>query len=176
MFRRNSVIVLLAVLALGLGVFVPLAAQETDTQAAHTAAVERLTEEFLNAAQLDVLDEIYAADAIHHSPLGDLDVATRKLTRAGLGMAMPDFKVEIVALTANEEWVSVLYSFTGTFTGELPTPDGALVPGNDAEVQLFISNFLRFDEAGLVAESWETYDNLSLLTQMGMMPTPGSGS
>jgi predicted ester cyclase len=174
MIRRLSVLVtLLIVLVLAMGVFSPLAAQDSDRQSEHIAAVEQLTEEFLNGGNPDVLDAIYAADAIHHSPLGDLNVEARKMTRAALGMAIPDFHVEVVSLTANDEWVAVLYTFTGTFTGELPTPDGAMVPGNDAEIQLSIGSFFRFNEDGLIAESWETFDNLSLLTQMGMMPVPG---
>ena len=176
MIRRISVLmIVLTALIPGIAL-TPTAAQEEDMQAVNTAAVERLTEEFLNGGNLDVLGEIYAADAIHHSPAGDLNLEARQMTRAALGMALPDFHVEIVSLTGNEEWVSVLYAFTGTFTGELPTPDGAMVPGNDAKIQLFIGDFFRFNEDGLVAESWETYDNLNLLTQMGMMPAPGSES
>lgn len=174
MMRRTSIFTLLLIVStLTITVFNPLAAQDADTQAVNTAAVERLTAEFLNESNLDVLDEIYATDAIHHSPLGDLNVEARKMTRAALGMAIPDFHIEVVSLTANEGWVAVLYTFSGTFTGELPTPDGAMVPGNDAEIQLSIGSFFRFNEDGSIAESWETYDNLSLLTQMGMMPAPG---
>lgn len=169
MMSRTSIFTpLLIALILAIGVFNPLAAQTMNA-----AVVERMTDEFLNDASLDVLDEIYAADAIHHSPVGDLNVEARKMTRAALGMAIPDFHVELVSLTANDEWVAVLYTFTGTFTGELPTPDGTTVPGNDAEIQLSIGSFFRFNEDGLIAESWETYDNLSLLTQMGVLPAPG---
>lgn len=174
MLRRNSVFTLLLIgLVLAIAVFNPLAAQDDDTRTANTAAVEQLTEEFLNDGNPDVLEAIYATDAIHHSPLGDLTVDARKMTRAALGMAIPNFHVEVVSLTATEEWIAVLYTFTGTFTGELPTPDGAMIPGNDAEIQLSIGSFFRFNEDGLIAESWETFDNLSLLTQMGMMPAPG---
>lgn len=174
MMRRTSIFTLLLIaLILAIGVFNPLAAQNDAAQTMNAAAVERLTAEFLNDANLDVLDEIYAPDAIHHSPMGDLNIEARKMTRAALGMAIPDFHVDVVSLTANDEWVAVLYTFTGTFTGELPTPDGTTVPGNDAEIQLSIGSFFRFNEDGLIAESWEIYDNLSLLTQMSMMPVPG---
>jgi hypothetical protein len=173
--RRNLIFTnLLVVLILGMGVLKPLAAQDNAMQSATHGAVERLTEEFLNDGNLDVLDELYAADAIHHSPLGDLNVEGRKMTRAALGMALPDFHVEIESLTANDEWAAVLYTFTGTFTGELLTPDGPAVPGNDAEVVLLIGGFFRFNEAGQIIESWETFDNLNLLMQMGMMPALGS--
>jgi predicted ester cyclase len=170
----SKLVMLLGAVSLSVVVLSPVAAQTEDRQVANTRLVQRLTDEFLNAGTLDVLDQIYAADAIHHSPLGDLNVEARKMTRAALGQAMPDFHVEIQSLTANGEWVSVLYTFTGTFTGQLPTPDGKMVPGNDAKIQLSIGDFFRLNDAGQVAESWETYDNLNLLTQMGMMPAPGS--
>jgi predicted ester cyclase len=174
MTRRISIIaILLVTSALIIGA---LKAQNEDAQMANTATIERLTDEFLNNGDLDVLDTLYTADAIHHSPLGDLNIEARKMTRTGLGMAMPDFHVEIESLTANDEWVAVLYTFTGTFSGELPTPDGAKVPGNGAEVQLSIGDFFRLNDKGQIIESWETYDNLNLLTQMGMMPAPASES
>jgi predicted ester cyclase len=169
-----SLVTLLIALVLGTSVLKPAAAQ--DTEADNTATIQHFTEAFLNGGDLAALDEIYAADTIHHNPLGDFDVQAVKLTRAGLGMAMPDFHVEILSLTSNEEWVAVLYRFTGTFTGELPTPDSAMIPGNDAEVQLIISDFFRFDEEGRIAESWETFDNLSLMTQLGLLPASGSES
>ena len=54
------------------------------------------------------------------------------------------------------------------------TPDGKTVPGNDAKIKLSIGDFFRLDKDGHIAESWETYDNLNLLTQMGVMPKSGS--
>jgi predicted ester cyclase len=173
--RRISIFTLVyALLLLIVGALYPLAAQDEDRQTMNTATVERLTDEFLNNGELEVLDALYTADTIHHSPLGDLDVESRKMTRAALGMALPDFHVTIESLTANDEWVAVLYTFTGTFAGDLPMPDGTLVPGNDAEVQLSIGDFFRLNEDSQIIESWETYDNLNLLTQMGVMPAPGS--
>lgn len=170
----SKITILLGAIGLGAVVLSPVAAQQEDQRATNTAAIQQLTEEFLNSGKLDALDELYSADAIHHSPLGDLSVEARKMTRAALGQAMPDFHVTIESLTANGTWVSVLYTFTGTFTGELPTPDGKAVPGNQAKIQLAIGDFFRLNNAGQIGESWETYDNLNLLTQMGVMPAPAS--
>ena len=173
--RRIAIFtVLLGVLVLALSVLNPLAAQDASTQQDKVMVIQQLTDDFLNGGKLDVLDKLYTADAIHHSPLGDLNVEARKMTRAALGKAMPDFHVTIESLTTNDNWVAVLYTFTGTFTGELTTPDGKAVPGNDAKIKLSIGDFFRLDKDGHIAESWETYDNLNLLTQMGMIPKSGS--
>lgn len=163
-------ILLLGLLSIGN----PLAAQDVSVQDHNKAVIQQLTDDFLNAGKLDVIEKLYAPDAIHHSPLGDLNVEARKMTRGALGKAMPDFHVTINSLTTNDDWIAVLYTFTGTFTGELPTPDGKSVPGNNAKIKLSIGDFFRFNKDGRIAESWETYDNLNLLTQMGMMPKAGS--
>ena len=174
MRRIATIILLLGTLVLALSALNTLAAQEPTVQVTNATVIQQLTDDFLNSGKLDVLDKLYSSDAIHHSPLGDLNVEARKLTRAALGQAMPDFHVTIDSLTTNDDWVAVLYTFTGTFTGELPTPDGKTVPGNDAKIKLSIGDFFRLDKEGHIAESWETYDNLNLLTQMGMMPKSGS--
>src|SRR5689334_23179041 len=128
MRHLTTITMLFGAVLLGTAALSPVAAQTADQQAANTTTIQRLTNDFLNSGTLDVLDDIYSADAIHHSPLGDLNVAARKMTRAALGQAMPDFHVTIESLTANGAWVSVLYTFSGTFTGSLPTPDGKTVP------------------------------------------------
>lgn len=174
MRRIATNILLLGILVLGLSALNPLAAQDATIQEENATVIQQLTDDFLNGGKLDVLDKLYTTDAIHHSPLGDLNVEARKMTRAALGQAMPDFHVTIDSLTANGDWVAVLYTFTGTFTGKLPTPDGKTVPGNNAKIKLSIGDFFRLDKDGHIAESWETYDNLNLLTQMGMMPKSGS--
>lgn len=149
------------------------AADDSAAQKANIAAIERLTADFLNAGKLETLDAVYDKPAIHHSPTGDLTIESRKMVRTALGMAMPDFQVKIESLTANAGWIAALYSFSGTFSGELPTPDGKMIPGNKAKITLSIGAFYRFNEAGLIVESWETYDNLSLSMQMGLLPAPG---
>jgi predicted ester cyclase len=150
----------------------PSVAPSGEREKRHTDAVERLTDEFLNRGIPTTIDAVYAKDAIHHSPMGDLDLEGRKMTRGALGMALPDFKVEIVSMTSGDDWVSALYSFNGTFTGSLPTPDGKQIPGNNAGIRLVIGSFYRFNNLGLMAESWETFDNLSLSAQMGLLPAP----
>ncbi len=174
MRHLSTIATLFGAVVLSAVVLSPVAAQTEDQPTAGRITIQRLTDEFLNSGTLEVLDELYSADAIHHSPLGDLNVEGRKMTRAALGQAMPDFHVEIESLTATDEWVSVLYTFTGTFSGELATPHGETFAGNDAKVQLLIGDFFRLNDAGQIVESWETYDNLNLLTQMGIMPAPAS--
>jgi|SRR5579859_3361450 len=141
---------------------------------ANIDAIKRLTEEFLNQGQGDVLKALYSADAIHHTPLGDLDVKGRQDTRMALGMAIPDFKVTVTSLTANEDWVSALYQFSGNFTGALPMPDGTVVPGNKAAINMPLGTFYRMNAHSQVIESWELYDNLNFSMMMGLLSAPAN--
>lgn len=171
--RRISMITsFLAAAVVGTGTWNSAIAQSGEGQKVNMVAVERLSNEFLNQGKLDVVDAVYVKNAIHHSPMGDLNLEARKMTRTALGMAMPDFQVQVQSLTANNDWVSVLYTFTGTFTGQLPTPDGKQVPGNNAKIKLYIGSFFHFDKSSLITESWETFDNLSLSMQMGLLSVP----
>ncbi len=157
--------------ALLLGALSSLSAQEDNM---NQSTVERFTEEFLNGGKVEVIDEIYAADGIHHSPVGDLNVEARKMVRAGFGVAFPDFYVATDTITVNDEWVAVLHTFTATFTGQFMTPDGNAVPGNNAPIEMKITEFYHFNEDGKIDESWESFDNMYLLTAMGILPSPGS--
>lgn len=170
----STIAILFGAIVLGAVVLSPVTAETEDQPTIDRVTIQRLADEFLNGGKLDVLDELYSAVAIHHSPLGNLNIEARKMTRAALGHAMPDFHMEIESLTTDDEWFSVLYTFTSTFSGELPMPDGTSVPGNDAKIQLSIGDFFRLNDAGQIVESWETYDNLNLLTQMGIMSAPVS--
>lgn len=173
MRKITSIGITVGALALGALALNPIAAQ-TDTTESNKAAVEKFSEAFFNQNEADAVDALYAADAIHHSPVGDLNIEARKMVRAGYGLAMPDFAIKIENLIGDGDWVAVRYSFTGTFTGKLMMPDGSAVPGNDAPVSMTILSQYHFDADGNVIESWESFDNLALLTMMGVLPPPGS--
>lgn len=145
---------------------------ESNAAKANKDVIHRLTDKFLNQGQGEVLNALYTADAIHHTPLGDLNVKGRQEMRLVLGTALPDFKVVIVSLTANDEWVSALYQFSSTFTGTLPMPDGKVVSGNNAPINMPLGTFYRLNERAQIIESWELYDNLSFSMMMGLIPAP----
>ncbi|PJF42901.1 MAG: hypothetical protein CUN55_09470 [Phototrophicales bacterium] len=168
--RYSRIWILVIVLPMVLALYLPT----TFTQDNLDDVVIAFTDEFLNIGDLDSIDDFYAPDAIHHNPMGELTVELRKQVRAALGMAMPDFQVDIENLSVDGNWVWVRYTFTGTFTGELPTPDGMIVLGNDAPIEMTILDLYHFNEDGRVIESWETFDSLTLAATMGLLPMPES--
>ena len=56
---------------------------------------------------------------------------------------------------------------SGTHQGEFM---GASPTGSEIEVDAMA--FLRFDENGKIGERWTRLDDVSLLTQLGLLPTP----
>ncbi len=137
-----------------------------------------------NQGNLDFIDEAFKEDFAAHNPFGTLD---RPGTSADLGRlrgALPDLKEELIQTITEGNWTAALYIITGTFTGQYVNADGSSIPPTGKTLSLPAITFFRFDEQGLVAESFEVYDSLNFLTQLGLItvtapileptPTPGS--
>jgi ketosteroid isomerase-like protein len=84
--------------------------------------------------------------------------------------AMPDARAIIEYLVQAGDAIIVEGRFVGTFTGPLAGPDGDLDP-TGAAVDLRFADFSRVREGKIV--SYHTYyDQLGLLTQLGLMGEP----
>jgi steroid delta-isomerase-like uncharacterized protein len=122
----------------------------------------------INAADWDALDELVTKDFRRHcQATPDVQVNTRedfrKLQESFLA-SMPDQHIELEMLIAEGDKVATYGTYSGTFTG----PMGDFPPtGKSAEFK-FLSIF-RIEE-GRVAELWVEWDNLSLLSQLGLFP------
>jgi hypothetical protein len=62
-----------------------------------------------------------------------------------------------------------LYHLRGTFSGNYVLADGNAVPPTGNVLDMPVITMFRFDQAGLVAESFEAYDGLEFLTQLGLI-------
>jgi predicted ester cyclase len=83
--------------------------------------------------------------------------------RAFVG-AVPDARITADDLFADGDHVAVRYTLTGTHEGEL---FGAAATGRPLDVEGI--TLLRF-ENDLVAERWNRLDDVTLLTQLGLLP------
>ena len=77
---------------------------------------------------------------------------------------MPDARITAEDLFADGDRVAVRYTLTGTHEGEL---FGA--PGTGGALNVEGITLLRF-EKDLVAERWNRLDDVTLLTQLGLLP------
>jgi C-1 hydroxylase len=138
------------------------------------AIVRRVTALGVNAGNLDVFRDMLSADYARHSQattgMEEIRGRDAMLTflRGHFG-AFPDWHEEIDLMIAEGDKVAYITTGTGTHTG----PMGELAPtGKRVEV---ISYVVQRIENGRIAETWVGWDNLAVLSQLGVFPPPGDG-
>ncbi len=140
------------------------------TQLEANKEVVRQFTDILNAADWDALDEVVAEDFRRHSqatagPPVNSREEFKRLQESFLA-SMPDQRVTIDMLIAENDMVAAYATYSGTQTG----PMGDFPPtGKQAETK-FLAIF-RMEE-GKIAELWAEWDNLAMLAQLGLFPPP----
>lgn len=127
----------------------------------------RIPEEVFAESDLDLLDELYADDAVEHNAFGDLRgrPAIRESYEAFL-TAFPDITQTVEDVIAEGDTVAVYITSRGTHQGELW---GIEPTGQEIEVEQMF--FVRIED-GMIAERWFLPDSLSLLSQLGVIDFP----
>ncbi len=123
--------------------------------------VRRFIESVVNRKELDVIDEVFAEDVVHHQAAGEVRGrgAVREAEEAYL-RAFPDETVTIVDEVAEGDRVAVRWTWKGTHAGEFAgnPPTGRLV-----ETEGIV--LLRLAE-GRIVEVWEYYDQVGFRQQL----------
>lgn len=133
-------------------------------------ALLRFVKECVNTGNFETMGEIFAPEHVMHSPAGDLNRAGVAAFLTVLRTAMPDFVMTIDTILVEDSTAATRRNFRGTFTQPFMTANGPLPP-NGKPIQLEIINTFRFNDQGMVVEEWTQYDSMSLLTQLGAMPS-----
>jgi predicted ester cyclase len=154
-------------LLMQVGVFPP----PPDMRATHGATITTAAAA-LTSGDDDAVIQGLADTYISHTPLGELNQESLLGFFAALRSAMPDLQFTRDQIVADGDFVSTRSTLTGTFTNELMMPTGPVAPTGQP-VRLELINIFQFNEEGKITEEWVQFDNLSFLTQLGMMPAPG---
>jgi steroid delta-isomerase-like uncharacterized protein len=85
----------------------------------------------------------------------------------GIMESFPDGVVEIQRHFGQGDWACAEVLFTGTHTGPMAGPDGTEIAPTGKPVEWPYCMVMRFRD-GLVSELYEYYDQLRLLTQLGL--------
>lgn len=127
----------------------------------------RIPEDVFGEGDFDLLNELYAEDAVDHNAFGDQRgrPAIRESYEAFL-VAFPDVSQTVEDVVVEGNTVAIFITSQGTHEGELW---GIKPTGKEIEVQQMA--FLRID-GGMIAERWFLSDNLSLLHQLGILDFP----
>ena len=70
------------------------------------------------------------------------------------------------------DWVVQEFTFTGTHTGTLTTPDGDIPPTNRSATGRGVQ--IMHVENGKISQEHLYFDQVELLTQLGLMPQPAT--
>ena len=127
----------------------------------------RVPEEIATERDLDLIDEVYAEDAVEHGPMGEREgrEAIREQFERFL-TAFPDFSATVRDVVAEDDTVAMRVTLRGThegpFLGYEPT-DRAFEVGNMV--------FTRIED-GTIVERWLQLDMLGLLRLLGIADPP----
>lgn len=128
---------------------------------ANIAATRRLIDEGFTLGNLDVCDELFAAETVEHQaalrsgPDGAKDVIRTLRTW------FSDFELRIEDLAATDDTVWIRNRATGVNTGSV---FGRPATGRSFEITVF--DVLRFRD-GRIVEHWGVPDQLGMLVQLG---------
>ena len=114
----------------------------------------------------DTLGEVYAPDVVWHNPEGDIQgLEEAKQFVAMFETAFPDISATVEDVVAEGDKVVSRVTIRGTHQGEVE--EFGPPTGRRVEVQ---GLSLHRIEDGKIVEEWNSYDNLSILQQLGLAP------
>ncbi len=134
------------------------------------ALARREIEEIFNGSNLEAADEIYASDFVDHDRALDWEMHGPEEMREYVGIyhsAFPDFQVTLEDQISEGDKVVNRWVARGTHRGEYQG-----VASTGKEVEFTGIHISRINEEGKLAESWQNYDALGLMRQIGAIPTP----
>lgn len=122
-----------------------------------------------NQGDFATIETLFKTDFTAHNPFGKLDRTGYINDLRSLRGALPDVTMIPTQLIAEGNWTVALYRLHGTFSGNYTMTDGSSIPPTGKVLDLPIITMFRFDQIGLIAESFEEYDGLDFLTQLGLI-------
>jgi steroid delta-isomerase-like uncharacterized protein len=129
------------------------------------ALAQRFYNEVMNSHNLAGVKSFVTTDFLDHNPSPGhtgkgIDDLTAQLNE--MIIALPDFHVTADLIVAEEDTVVAYLTMTGTNTG----PFGNM-PASNKPVKINGVDIVRIKD-GKATERWGVFDNLSMMTQMGM--------
>jgi predicted ester cyclase len=133
-----------------------------------TKSLLRRFEDAMNNRQLDDLNDILAPNFVRHcQATPQVDVRNREQFKDFLrqdAAMFPDNVQTFTHLLADGDMAAIFATYEGTQTGQM----GPFAPtGNKAKFDF--AGVLRVED-GKLAELWITWDNMTILGQLGLLP------
>jgi predicted SnoaL-like aldol condensation-catalyzing enzyme len=133
-------------------------------ECSNTQIASRVLLEKMGQGRFEISNDIYAPEFVAHGFGRDYSLADDNVSGRQIRAAFPDLKVSVLRTTAEGDLVAVHWRSDGTNTIKV----GAF-PGAGKRVTVDGMTFFRLADCRIV-EEWSTYDNLSVMQQLGLMP------
>jgi steroid delta-isomerase-like uncharacterized protein len=133
------------------------------------ALARRFIEEAFNQGNLDVIDETTSSEWVHHDPAMPEEGHGPEGAKQFVQMyrsAFPDTHITIEDQVAEGDKVVTRWTARGTHEGELM---GITPTGNRVEITGITIDRI---EGGKTVETWDHYDALGMMQQLGVMEQP----
>jgi steroid delta-isomerase-like uncharacterized protein len=133
------------------------------------ALVRRFYDEGWNASNLGVYDDLVTEDFVDHQAIPGLPAgrAGFKALNAMFRAAFPDLVVNVEQVITEGDFVAARWTSTGTHKGPLFG-----IPATGRTVRVTAMVVYRVED-GRLAEGWINRDDLGMMRQLGVIPTPG---
>jgi steroid delta-isomerase-like uncharacterized protein len=138
--------------------------------ASNKAIVERFYEEVFNRRNIDAIDELVSPEFVNHdpTPVASRDPESMKQFIKALTEAFPDHHHHIEDLIAEGDKVVMRCTITATHEGQFP---GFLdMPPTGKSICQRQIHILRVQD-DRVREHWVVRDDLTMMQQLGLIPT-----
>src|SRR5262245_4552721 len=132
------------------------------------AVARRVFDEIFNEGRFEVAQEIYARDFVNHGVSRDVGLAEDQAAARGWKTAFPDLKMTVAMVTAEGDLVTVVWRGEGTTTGS-----GDALPATGRKLSGRGITIGRIRD-GKIREEWSEFDQLRIMTQLGLMPPPAA--
>ncbi len=136
------------------------------------ALARRVIEELFNRGNLEAADELIAPDYVLHDPASPEEVRGPEGFKRFVGTfrtAFPDLHVTIEEQIAEGGKMVTRYTVRGTHQGELMG-----LPASGKRVTI-VGAGVTHASGGKFVETWDHYDALGLMRQIGVVALPGPG-
>jgi steroid delta-isomerase-like uncharacterized protein len=129
------------------------------------AIARRAFEEILSQGHFELAEQLYAKDFVNHGIHRDASLEEDQAALKGWHQAFSDIAIVPEKLIAEGDLVSIYWIARGTNTG---TGNGLPATGKKAELS-GITIWRIVD--GKIKEEWSAFDQLSMMQQLGLLPT-----
>ena len=129
------------------------------------AIAKRAFEEILSQGHFELAEQLYAKDFVNHGIHRDASLAEDQAALKGWHQAFSNIVISPEKLIAEGDLVTIYWIARGTNTGA-----GNGLPATGKKAELAGITIWRIVD-GKIKEEWSAFDQLSMMQQLGLLPT-----